>query len=53
MYKSHKRFTILSFSKNINNSIHWYLKNVVCKTPFNLNYSDATTTQSCLSHCAT
>ena len=47
MYKLHKRFTIFSFSKNINNSIHRYLKNAVYIRSFNVNYSD--TTQSCLS----
>ena len=40
-----KRFTIFSFSKNINNSIHWYLKNVVCIRFFNINYSDTTQMQ--------
>ena len=47
MHRSHKSFTIFSFSKNINNSINRYLKNAVCIRSFNVNYSD--TNQSCLS----
>ena len=36
-----KRFTIISFSKNINNSIHRFLKNAICKRSSNGNYSNA------------
>ena len=39
MYRSHKRFKIFSFFKNVNNSIHRYLKNVVCIRSFLANYS--------------
>ena len=42
---------ILSFFKNINDSIHRFLKNAVCIRPFNVNYTN--TTQSCLTHCGT
>ena len=38
------------FSKNINNSIRWYLKDAVCIRSFDVNYSD---TQSCSPHCTT
>ena len=51
MYTSHKRFTVFSFYKKINNSIHRYLKNAICIIFFNVNYSD--TTWSCLFHRAT
>ena len=51
MHRSNKIFPIISFSKNINNSIYQYLKNAVYLRSFNINYSD--TTQSYLSHYAT
>ena len=33
MHRSHERLTIFSFSKNINNSIHRFLKNTVSIKP--------------------
>ena len=50
MYSSHKKLTIFSFSKNVNNSFHQYLKNKICIKPFNINYSD--TIQASLPHSA-
>ena len=40
-----------SFSKNINDSVHQFLKNAVCIKPWNINYSD--TIQSYLPDYAT
>ena len=34
-----KRFTIYYFSKNINDSVHGFLKNAVCIRSFNINHS--------------
>ena len=40
MFKKRKGFTIFSFAKNINDSIHQYRKNAVCNISFNFNYSN-------------
>ena len=44
-----KIFTTFSFSRNINESIHRFLKNAVCTRQLNVNYNIIT--QSCLAQC--